>query len=268
MNIIIAGHGAYGSALGQVLTENGHLVSYYDPYFDDSVPATAFQTTDVVVIAVPSAHLAAFTPTLATHYNNQPVILATKGVLNLSSFSDKFSNLAALSGPGFAADIMAHVPTFLTATSNTTKLLFSTDYLNIEVTEDIHGVLACGAIKNIYAIGAGLRHLQPETPEFDTYIEQVLAELKSLLPEFGGKPETADLSCGIGDLILTCGSTKSRNYSFGLKLSQDPHAQPDQTTEGLEALYALPDRIVLPPILQSIQAAIMQSGQEITSQSI
>jgi glycerol-3-phosphate dehydrogenase (NAD(P)+) len=257
MNIVIAGHGAFGSALGQVLTENQHQVTFYDPFHGDPTPPATFQTTEVIVIAVPSEHLPEFLPVLNSHYRDQPIILATKGVLNLSPFDGKLNQLSVISGPGFAVDIIAHQATTLTATDQLILDLFTTDYLTLELTADRAGVLACGALKNIYAIGAGLRQLSPESEAFATFIEQSLAELRHLLPAFDGHPDTADLACGIGDLILTCGSTKSRNYTYGLNLATDPSYQPEQTTEGLSALHLISSHPALPPIITDIKRRVL-----------
>jgi len=259
MNILIAGQGAFGTALGQILTDNGHSVTFYDPQGGVSTPPEAFHTTEVIVIAVPSAHLQyLLSDTLWPNYAGQPIILTTKGVLDPQTiFGDQIEQIIAISGPGFAEDLNNHLPTTLTTTGQLAIDLFTTSYLNLELTSDIRGVLACGALRTVYAIGAGLRRLEPNTDDLHEYIVSSLAEIKDLLPAFGGDPATADLQCGIGDLTLTCSSTKSRNYTYGLSLATDTQ-QPEETVEGLSVLTSIPEYIPLPPILADIRSRIPQ----------
>lgn len=229
----ILGAGAFGSALGQVLTENGHDVTMYDPKLEISL-ASALASAEVIVLAVPAAAVPSVLPELP---NDLPLIVATKGLLTAEPFAD-FADYMILSGPGFAADIQAHRSTHLTATDPRIVEWFSTDYLDFDQTSDRHGVLMCGALKNVYAILAGLENLQPQTPEWKNFLTEVGGEMSTLLSANGADPATVQLSCGQGDLRITC-AEPSRNYEFGQTLRRDPNARPTKTVEGVTALKSV-----------------------------
>jgi glycerol-3-phosphate dehydrogenase (NAD(P)+) len=263
MNITIFGAGAFGTALGHILKSNNHTVTYYDPAKNPQLNNK--QTVpDIFLLAVPSEHLESALETLEKVYKNQPLILATKGILDLKPLEKYKHNLSALSGPAFAAELNAKKPTTLTATSELIKNLLTTDWLTIELTSDLLGLFACGALKNVYAIGSGLLNLKPDTPAFAAYIETAHAELKSLLPDLGGKSATADLACGLGDLILTCGDPQSRNYQFGQNLAKTPTHEPSQTTEGLTTLKNLPKTLEKPPLLAKIANVVLNHAPTCT----
>lgn len=262
MNISIFGAGAYGSALGETLKSNGHNIKYYDPYkYPDTTVKDALAHSELNLLAVPS-HLVA--SVLSAIPADRPLICATKGFLSDQIFQ-KYPDFSVLSGPAFADELKAKKPTTLTATSSLVRDLFENDWLKIEQTPDQLGVLLCGSFKNIYAIGSGFHSLSPDTEAFDNYINASIAELRSILESNSCDPATADLSCGIGDLRLTCASTASRNYSFGEQLSKDPTlikklakgtVTLDITTEGYSTAKALATSdLILPsdtPILSEV----------------
>ena len=245
MNITIFGAGAYGTALGETLTDNGHVVSYYDPikYPEQSLYSVT-SSAEVNILATPSNaidKLVLFIP------YEKPLICATKGFVSLQKFKD-FRQFSVLSGAAFAANLIAKKPTVLTATSDIAAQIFANNWLTIERTNDTLGVLLCGSLKNIYAIGSGFRNLTPDMSEFTDYIRIAQSEIRLLLAANGADPSTFNLSCGLNDLILTCASANSRNYRLGQQFRQDPNyavqletgvARLSDTTEGYNALLAL-----------------------------
>jgi glycerol-3-phosphate dehydrogenase (NAD(P)+) len=251
MNITIIGAGAYGTAIGNILTANQHKVTYFDPLKTNITLAEATTDTEVIFIAIPRKTLSEFISFYPQHLKLIPTIITTKGLFDLNIFSD-FTYLAALSGPAFAAELNNKKPTTLTATSELAKELLENDWLSIEVTTDLDGLFVCGALKNVYAIGSGLLSLEGNDSALLMYIEKAREELKELVSQFGGDPSTVDLACGIGDLALTCSSSQSRNYQFGVVLAQDPNHIPTQTTEGLATIQTLPAELNLPPIISTI----------------
>ena len=118
-------------------------------------------------------------------------------------------------------------------------------------------MLMLGGLKNIYAIGAGERQLKRGSTEFKDYIMQAARESEEFLAANGGQRETIRLAAGLGDLILTCGSDESRNYSFGLRHYQ---RRAQETIEGLSAAQEIERRKLTVPeqatILQAILAKI------------
>lgn len=231
MKIAILGAGAFGTALGGILADKGYDIDYYDSKVEKEALSKVLLGSKYIVLAVPSFAAPYLLPHLP---KEKPLIIATKGFLDSHNFRD-FKDYMVLSGPGFAADIKNKKETHLTTTDPRIVDLFSTDYLDFDLTTDKNGVLMCGALKNIYAIYAGYLDLKPGTPPHERYLTEVSEEMQALLLANNGDPATVKLACGIGDLRLTC-DFPSRNYEFGQILRDKPKAKPEKTVEGLTAL--------------------------------
>lgn len=231
MKIAILGAGAFGTALGGVLADNGYDIDYYDSRLEHEKLSDVLAGAKYIVLCVPSDAVPHVLPHLP---KDKPLIVATKGIL-LDEVFDGFDEYMVLSGPGFATDIKAGKKTKLTATSDLIVKLFSTDYLTFDQTTDRRGVLMCGALKNVYAILAGLLNLKPGSSQHEEFLTEVAEEMQALLLANGADPATAKLACGEGDLRLTCGEP-SRNYEFGQKVRLDPKYKADNTVEGLSTL--------------------------------
>lgn len=231
MKIAILGAGAFGTALGGILADKGYDIDYYDSKVEKENLSKVLSDSKYIVLAIPSMAAPYLLPHLPI---DKPLIIATKGFLDNHNFRD-FKDYMVLSGPGFAADIKDKKETHLTATDQRVVELFSTDYLTFDFTDDINGVLMCGALKNIYAIYAGYLNLKPGSLEHEKYLTEVAEEMQALLLANDADPATVKLACGIGDLRLTC-DYPSRNYEFGQILRDNPRALPEKTVEGLTAL--------------------------------
>lgn len=245
MKITIFGAGAFGTALGKILEEKGHTLEYYDPVkYPERGLTSTIEGSEAYLLAVPSA---AAPKVLLFLPHDKPLICASKGFLTAASFKP-FTKFSVLSGGAFAADLDKKAPCVLTATDPFIKQLFETDWLKFDETTDKTGVLICGALKNIYAIGSGYWGLKYGTQDFDDFINSALTEMKIILQTNGADPRTVDLSCGLRDLVITCASPTSRNYDFGVKLKSDPELgvklQKGQvkmgTVEGVGAIAAIP----------------------------
>lgn len=231
MKIAIMGAGAFGTALGGILAENGYDIDYYDKKEEKEPLADVVSDAEMILIAIPSAAIPYLLPHLP---KDRQTIVATKGILSPETFED-FKDYMVISGPGFADDIKAHKETKLTITDKRLEKLFKREYLVFDFTDDKRGVLMCGALKNVYAIYAGMKGLKRGTKELEEYIKNASDEMKCILKVNGAKPKTVDCYCGIGDLILTCGYP-SRNYEFGDLLRQNPNYKAEKTVEGISAL--------------------------------
>ncbi len=231
MKIAILGAGAFGTALGGILAEKGYDIDYYDSKcMNDSLEET-LSDAKMIVLAVPSKAAPYLLPKLP---KKKPLIIATKGILSSDMFKD-FPDYMILSGPGFADDIKAHKKTVLTATDDRIVDMFGTSYLTFDRTDDERGVLMCGALKNVYAVMAGILDLKEGTPEHSKFLRDVAKEMKLVLDNNEASGDTVDLVCGKGDLKITC-NYPSRNYEFGQILRKNPKAEPEKTVEGLSAL--------------------------------
>jgi glycerol-3-phosphate dehydrogenase (NAD(P)+) len=237
MNVTIIGAGAFGGALGKILDDNGHAVLFFDNKEPHLTLEEATEPAEVIVIAIPSEAVGEFAGSLPARLRKLPVILAVKGLLSLGIFAD-FERFSVLGGSAFAVDIVEGLPVVFTVTDELARQLFENEQVKVELTDDALGVELCGSLKNIYAIGAGaLVQAQAQT---QAYLEQALAEMKRYLTNHGALAATADLACGIGDLMMTATSEKSRNLRFGKALAAGRSAEEARrelgTVEGLETL--------------------------------
>jgi glycerol-3-phosphate dehydrogenase (NAD(P)+) len=133
--------------------------------------------------------------------------------------------VAILSGPSFAADVAMGLPTAVTLAAADPYLaqalaqVFNAPAFRVYHTADVRGVEVGGAAKNVLAIAAGVvvgRGLGESARA--ALIARGFAELRRLGEALGAKPETLMGLSGLGDLLLTAGSSQSRNFSLGLRL--------------------------------------------------
>jgi glycerol-3-phosphate dehydrogenase (NAD(P)+) len=182
---------------------------------------------------------------------------------------------AVLSGPSFAREVAARQPTAVTVASrrpDTARLLqrlFSTSYFRVYTSYDVTGLELGGAVKNVFAIGAGLLAGVGlgDNPRA-ALITRGLAEITRLGMRLGANPMTLVGLGGLGDLILTCTSPLSRNYQVGLRLGRGESleeilASMQMVAEGVKtsrAVYLLAQRLgVEMPIVEAVYH-ILYSG--------
>lgn len=257
MKVAIIGAGAFGTALGGVLADNGIDVDYYDSKLEKERLSDVVADAKYVVLCVPSKVIPHLLPHLP---KDKPLIVATKGILRCDVF-DAFKDWMVLSGPGFAKDIKDRQLTTLSATDKRVIDLFKNHYIDFDYTEDKCGVMMCGALKNIYAILAGYLHLEYDSGEWHSYLGAALNEIKAILKLNGARAETAELVCGIGDLKITC-YYPSRNYEFGRLISDDPEYVPTNTVEGLSALKRVINREIKVPDDAELMHRLIEMGRQ------
>ena len=149
--------------------------------------------------------------------------------------------LGALSGPSFAHETAAGLPTALTLACNRPQsahalaLWFRTPTMRIYTGDDLVGIQLGGAIKNVMAIAVGISDgLGYGANARAALITRGLAELSRLGTALGGKAETFMGLAGVGDLILTCTDDQSRNRRFGLDLGRGKTAAQSRAGIGQE----------------------------------
>ncbi len=238
MKIAILGAGAYGQALAKILTDNQHQISFYDPaLYPETTLAAATLEANVVVITIPSMYLDSFLDEYPDNLKKLPTILASKGMMNVDHFAD-FAQFSVVSGPGFAEEIIEGKPTTLTASNPFAMGLFQNQQVTVELCDDLLGIVMCGALKNIYAIGAG--YYSNSENMSATFVQHAHVEMQRYLIDHGAKGETAELACGLGDLILSCTNNTSRNFRCGEWLREGKSITEItaelKTVEGLTAL--------------------------------
>ncbi len=256
MKVAMLGAGAFGSTLGGVLADNGYEVIYYDLFISDVKLDEAVDSAELMVLCVPSN---ATSDLLLQLPKNIPLVVATKGFLNDACFSE-FTDWMVLSGPGFAADIKAKKDTSFTITDHRLEEWFKANYLHFDYTDDSLGVLMCGALKNVYAILAGIKELERDSDPWQKYITEVSGEMQALLSLNQADPLTFNLNCGKGDLKLTCGMP-SRNYEFGYMIAKGQKIDSSKTVEGLSTLERIKQgEIKIPESAKNLRDLI--SGSE------
>jgi glycerol-3-phosphate dehydrogenase (NAD(P)+) len=146
--------------------------------------------------------------------------------------------VAILSGPSFADDVARGLPTAVTVAAKDETLArtlasaLGTPTLRLYHSTDVLGVEIGGATKNVLAIGCGIaagRGLGASAGA--ALIARGFAELSRFASSRGARPETLMGLSGLGDLVLTCSSAQSRNFSFGLALGRGEPA-PAKLAEG------------------------------------
>lgn len=259
----VLGGGAWGTALAQVLASGGHDVrlwvrepevmeaingTHENPLFlpgrtlSDRIEATGDITwvaeAAAVLVVTPAQHMRSVLADLPRH--GQPLILCSKGI---EAGSLKFlhevareavdgSPVAVLSGPTFAHEVAAGLPTAVTLAAEDAALAhqlaatIAQPTLRPYVSTDVVGAEVGGAVKNVLAIacgvveGAGLGQNARAA-----VIARGFAEMTRFGLARGARAETLSGLSGLGDLVLTCSSTSSRNFSLGVGLGQGRPAE-------------------------------------------
>lgn len=162
------------------------------------------------------------------------IISASKGIEHgtLSTVSVILEDItgretAVLSGPSFAEEVIKRLPTAVTiAARDSAKSLllqdvFNTDYFRVYTNNDVLGVEIGGALKNVMAIASGISDgLGLGASARAALITRGLAEMTRLGIAMGAMEKTFGGLSGLGDLLLTCTGTLSRNYTVGYKLGR------------------------------------------------
>jgi len=144
---------------------------------------------------------------------------------NRPSFAEK--NFLMLSGPSFAKETSKKMPTAVVVASKdkesaaTVQEALATPYFRTYTSEDMVGVEFGGALKNVIAVASGIvEGLGFGNNTRAALITRGLAEITRLGQRFGADPRTFAGLSGMGDLVLTCTSSLSRNYSVGREIGK------------------------------------------------
>lgn len=215
--------------------------------------AAALNSTQLVLCAVPAqslaASLAALSGVIATEV---PLVLCAKGIEK--STGRLLSEIAAgvlpgnpvavLSGPSFALDVARGLPTAVTVAAESAALAadisaaLSGASFRCYSSTDIRGVEAGGALKNVLAIAVGaVRGKGLGASAEAALITRGFVELRRLAESLGSRPETPLGLSGLGDLILTCSSPQSRNFSYGIAMGRGESLEHRPLAEGVATAF-------------------------------
>lgn len=273
VHIAVLGGGAWGTALALTCARAGRAVTLWenDPgnaeqlaskresrflpgvHVDDSIALTRDLATagraQAIMLVVPAQAVRPVATALASGLAaGTPVIVCAKG---LERGTHKFMTEivaecipaavpAILSGPSFAADVARGLPTAVTlaaADEGVAAALaqtIGTALFRPYHSTDVRGVEIGGAAKNVLAIAAGIvagRGLGASAAA--ALITRGFAELVRFGKAYGARPETMMGLSGLGDLLLTCSSPQSRNFTFGVNLGQGHQPDTIHRTTGL-----------------------------------
>ncbi len=191
---------------------------------------------DLILAVAPAQHLRAALSAFAPHHKaGAPIVLCSKGVeqgslklmTEVAAESLPGAPIAVLSGPSFAGEVARNLPAAVTLACEDEVLgkaiaqAIAIPTFRPYTASDLIGAEAGGAVKNVLAIACGIVEGKGlGRNAHATVITRGFAELTRLAVTLGAKPETVAGLCGLGDLVLTCSSTQSRNMSVGMALGQ------------------------------------------------
>jgi len=286
--LAIYGAGAFGAALSIAYATTGHRVTLWarsgaaemlatrtvprlaGVTLPDGVEVTADPNieADLGLLAVPTQSLGEM---LSTVSPSAPMLVSCAKGIDLKTGLGPTATIlsyvanakvAQLTGPSFAVDIAAGLPTALTLACADDTLgaqvqgLLSTSALRIYRTTDVVGAELGGALKNVIAIaagatvGAGLGESARAA-----IIARGFVEMRRIAVAQGALEETLTGLSGLGDLVLTCGSEKSRNFRYGMSLATGESFDESLTVEGLHtARRVASDRTLDTPITDAVAA--------------
>ena len=254
MRFAVLGAGSFGTAMGVHLGNLGLEVKLWRRSSNSDLNAVIAES-DVLILGVPAQEMRNFLSQIDT---DKPVVSLAKGIeaSNLKRMSQVVSATlgsnpyAVLSGPSFSKDIIEGNPVGLTLASKDKVLrdslqgLLSNDLVDIKVTDDVAGVEIGGALKNVFAIGAGiLDGVGVGDSMAGDWFTRCMVEMREVGQILGGRWETFGGRSGLGDLVITC-TEHSRNFRFGKAFAKHGSievalAEIGSTVEGVATLEAI-----------------------------
>ncbi|ABW66484.1 NAD(P)H-dependent glycerol-3-phosphate dehydrogenase [Desulfosudis oleivorans] len=265
LRVAVVGAGSWGTAIAHLLASKGlfPLLWAYEPELCEQIEKGRENTIylpgiqlaegisvsndlgavvadrDIVVMVVPSHLTRDVAARAADHLDGRTIVVtASKGIENKTHLtmtgvlSEVLPNtpaekIAVLSGPSFAREVAANLPTVVAVASTSTETalflqqVFAAPLFRVYTNDDPVGVELGGAVKNVIAIASGVCDgLGLGLSARAAMITRGLAEMRRLGMALGANPHTFSGLAGIGDLILTCTGSLSRNYTVGKKLGE------------------------------------------------
>ena len=197
--------------------------------------AKAVEGAEIVLCVTPSEHMRRTVGQIAPLLTrDQIVVSATKGLeeVSLLRMSQVIASLTdnacgVVSGPTFAAEVAAGIPTAMVAAASvpgvalTIQKEFSSGTLRLYTNDDVAGVELGGSLKNVIALAAGVVNgLDLGYNSAAALITRGIAEITRLAVACGGRRQTLAGLSGVGDLVLTCTGSLSRNRTVGIELGK------------------------------------------------
>lgn len=201
--------------------------------------ASAVQGAKIVVSVSPAQVVGVVMAEAARHIQDDALVISASKGLELTTLRrmdevlaevlspEQFDGFTVLSGPSFALEVAQQVPTAVVAASERADAalavqdLFQTANFRVYTGDDVIGVELGGALKNVIALGAGVvTGLGCGHNTLAALVTRGLAEIRRLGVAMGAQGSTFSGLAGMGDLVLTCTGTLSRNRTVGYRLGQ------------------------------------------------
>jgi glycerol-3-phosphate dehydrogenase (NAD(P)+) len=232
---------SHSPALAEQLADAGENLPYLPGFtlpadidVTADLPRAIFEA-DILLCVTPSQYLRGVVTHIAPMLTrNQIVLSATKGIeetsfLRMSQIvaSATGNPFAVLSGPSFAQEVAAGMPTAVVVASQFPPVAqiiqrdFTSTSLRVYTNDDVPGVELGGALKNVIALAAGVANgLSLGYNSSAALITRGIAEMTRLAIACGGRRQTLAGLSGVGDLVLTCTGSLSRNRAVGIELGR------------------------------------------------
>jgi len=255
----VIGAGKWGSALAYALGIDNevYITSRTPREMKNFISLEEILKFEYLVIAIPAQQISSWLKENFI-FKNQKILVAAKGI---EAKSGKFlneiyaphvpeANIAFLSGPSFATEVMKSLPTALVINSTNEDLSekfgsFFPSFIKTYTSTDVAGAEVAGAYKNVIAIAAGIcEGLSLGKNAAASLISRGLVEMQRFGKVYGAKEESFVGLSGAGDLFLTASSTMSRNFRVGLgiatgKSQEEILEELGEVAEGIGTTYAL-----------------------------
>lgn len=253
MKVKIIGNGAWGNALHNVLKENCLSVSMWNK-------SDRIADVDIFVLALPAQAIRSVLALIAPQKKYITIINASKGIeqtthkLPFQIATELFRSdldYFCLTGPSFANEVIKKMPTIVnlgymqSKNKEIVKNLLQTDYFRVRTVKGAMMLEMASAFKNVYAIMCGFADgLGYGSNTRVKLIILAMEEFYRLCRKLHLRIEIAAIPGTVGDLILTCNSTESRNFRFGKMLAKNPAKESlrriGSTVEGYYTAFSIP----------------------------
>ena len=279
-HVTVLGGGSFGTAIANILADNGNQVSLW-MRSEESVkdilsknenvrylpgvalnpqilPTTdilsSVENADIIFIAIPSSSFPNVVNTIKPSLNNNQVLVSTTKGIQAEGFrlmsqilkeETRCEHIGVLSGPNLAKEVTAN--------------------------SDMYGVELGGALKNIYAITAGMASAMGMGDNTKSMlITRSLAEMSRFAEKMGANPLTFLGLAGVGDLYVTCTSPLSRNFQVGQALAQGHSLEETLqnlggTAEGVNTTRLVKEKAdgmnVYMPLVNGLYEILFKNGQ-------
>jgi len=260
LKVGILGGGSMASAILHILTRNGINSENFSRKLGN---ISQISKCDIVFLCIPSGAIVEY----IEYLENIPTIVScAKGLSGNDDFFIsklfKQEQFCILAGPNFANEILSNAGTITTIASKNLEnikaivSILQNDCFKVEESNEVVGVEICGIVKNAMAIIMGYNSIKTHYwNEKSMILTKCFQELSKILAYFGCDKSILQLSCGIGDIFLTCSTVNSRNFKFGANFANGIKNS-SETVEGIRSFEFINKLPIEIPTLKSYAKAV------------